>query len=386
MAVPPQYLAAVKVASAKYGVPADLLGAQIGAESGWNPNARSPAGAVGISQFMPGTAKGYGIDPTNPLQSIDAQGKMMSSLLKSYKGNVPLALAAYNAGAGAVAKAGGKVPNIPETQAYIKKILATRSRYPGLAAASSGLKLPSGQTAATQMPAGDSMQGAQALSGPQVAQSAPPQAGQITPFGLTPGDLMAAAKQNLGMTQAQSGVSYIEQALTGSKDPTQASQVGGMKLPSGGFSSVKVNQLQVSPGVPDTKLSPSGQGIVQAALKFKGTPYSWGGGSVTGPTKGIAQGAKTVGFDCSSLLQYSVYQATGQKIPRVAQQQYAAAKPVSQQNAKPGDAVFFGTKNNVHHVGIYLGDGKMIEAPHTGTVVQISTLAGRNDVVGFGRF
>src|SRR4051812_28751270 len=118
MAVNPQFLTAVKQASAKYGVPADLLAAQIQAESGWNPKAKSPAGALGISQFMPGTAKGYGIDPLNPLQAIDAQGKMMGSLLKSYKGDVSLALAAYNAGSGAVAKAGGKVPAIPETQNY----------------------------------------------------------------------------------------------------------------------------------------------------------------------------------------------------------------------------------------------------------------------------
>lgn len=369
MAVDPKYLNAVKVASQKYGVPADLLAAQIGAESGWNPNAKSPAGAVGISQFMPGTAAGFHIDPHDPLQSIDAQGKMMSNLLKKYKGNVPLALAGYNAGSGAVDKAGGKVPAIKETQDYIKRIQSTRSRYPGLASGDT-LPLPSGATTTPKIP------------GAQVAQSGPPQQGQVTPFGLTSGDLFAAAKSHLGQTQAKSGISYIEQALGASKEPTQP----GAPLPSGGFSSVKVNQLQMSPNVPDTKLSPSGQGIVQAALKFKGTPYSWGGGGTSGPSKGIAQGAKTVGFDCSGLVQYAVFQATGQKIPRTAQDQLAGAKPVTLANAKPGDVIGFGTKSNVHHIGIYLGDGKFIESPHTGDVVKISSLSGRKDMVGIGRY
>lgn len=241
-----------------------------------------------------------------------------------------------------------------------------------LGKASQMLKLPSGKDSSVPV----------STPPAQIAQAAPPQAGQVTPFGLTPGDLLASAKRNLGQTQATSGVSYIEQALGASKQPTEP----GAPLPSGGFSSVPVNKLKMDKGVESTALSPSGKGIVQAALKFKGTPYSWGGGGVNGPSKGIAQGAKTVGFDCSGLLQYSVYHATGEKIPRVAQAQYAAAKPVSLANAKPGAAVFFGTKDNVHHVGIYLGDGKFIEAPHTGDVVKVSSLAGRKDVVGLGTF
>lgn len=242
------------------------------------------------------------------------------------------------------------------------------------------LPLPSGKTTKVggAMPLSD-------VPPALVAQNAPPTAGQVTPFGLTPGDLFAAAKVHLGQTQAKAGISYIEQALSASKEPAQA-QIGALKLPSGGFSTVKVNELQISPDVDNTKLSPSGQGIVQAALKFKGTPYSWGGGGTNGPSKGIGRGSKTTGFDCSGLVQYSVFQATGQKIPRVAQAQYAAAQPVSLQNAKPGDVVFFGTKTNVHHVGIYIGDGKFIAAPHTGDVVKISTLAGRKDLVGVGRF
>jgi hypothetical protein len=218
-----------------------------------------------------------------------------------------------------------------------------------------------------------------------VAQTAPPKPGQVTPQGLTPGDLFAAAKAHLGDSKAADGISHIEQAFQQSKSPLQP-QIGELKLPSGAFSSVPVNKLKFGKDVGTTALAPSAKGIVQAALKFKGTPYSWGGGGINGPSKGTAQGASTTGFDCSSLLQYSVYQATGRKIPRVAQAQYGAATPVDLKNAKPGDAVFFGTKSNVHHVGIYMGDGKFIEAPHTGDVVKVSSLAGRSDLVGVGRF
>jgi soluble lytic murein transglycosylase-like protein len=102
----------------------DLLAAQLYAESGFNPFAHSPAGAEGIAQFMPGTAEAYGLDnPYDPVAAIDAQAHLMSDLLKQFDGKVALALAAYNAGSGAVERAGG-IPPIPETRAYVSKILA----------------------------------------------------------------------------------------------------------------------------------------------------------------------------------------------------------------------------------------------------------------------
>lgn len=246
----------------------------------------------------------------------------------------------------------------------------------------SGLKLPSGKTAQTTLPGGQQTTpaGASATSSPAATPGSPV-------LGLTPGGLLEAAKAHLGQTKAASGISFIEQALGQSKDPAQQTQMIGMlKLPSGAFAQTQVNKLKMSPDVEDPKLSPSGQGIVQAALKFKGTPYSWGGGGVKGPTLGIAQGAKTKGFDCSGLVQYSVAAATGKVIPRVASAQYAASKKVPLGAAKPGDIVAFGSKDNIHHIGIYLGDGKFIEAPHTGDVVKVSSLAGRKDLVGVGRF
>lgn len=249
-----------------------------------------------------------------------------------------------------------------------------------------GLTLPSGKVAKTQPGAPASSQAAQA------GVSAPftPNAGQgATQGGLSVGGLLQRAKEHLGETKKQAGVSFIEQAHQEHKDLLlpNLDPLTNAPLPSGAFSSVPVNKLKMSPAATaDAKMSPSGKAIVDAAVAFKGTPYSWGGGGLKGPTLGTAQGAKTKGFDCSSLLQYSVYQATGKKIPRVAQAQYGAATPISIQAAKPGDAIFFGTTKNVHHVGIYLGDGKFIEAPHTGAVVRVSTLADRKDIVGAGRF
>jgi soluble lytic murein transglycosylase-like protein len=121
--VPAQYRDPILSSAARWNVSAGLLAAQLMAESNFNPFAVSPAGAQGIAQFMPGTAALYGLgDPFDAPAAIDAQGHLMSDLLRQFDGSVSLALAAYNAGPGAVA-ACGCVPAIPETQAYVARIL-----------------------------------------------------------------------------------------------------------------------------------------------------------------------------------------------------------------------------------------------------------------------
>ncbi|GAA2697075.1 transglycosylase SLT domain-containing protein [Actinoplanes palleronii] len=108
-------------AGAKHDVPPKLLAAVAKVESGYNPKAVSPAGARGMMQLMPGTAKGLGVDdPFDPAQAVDGAAKMLKGLLKEFK-SVPLALAAYNAGGGAVRKYGG-IPPFGETQAYVPKV------------------------------------------------------------------------------------------------------------------------------------------------------------------------------------------------------------------------------------------------------------------------
>jgi hypothetical protein len=120
--VPEQYQPTIAAAAQRWNVSAGLLAAQLYAESNFNPLAESSAGARGIAQFMPGTAAAYGLaDRTDAHASIGAQAHLMHDLLRRFA-SVPLALAAYNAGEGAVA-ACGCIPPYPETKAYVARIL-----------------------------------------------------------------------------------------------------------------------------------------------------------------------------------------------------------------------------------------------------------------------
>lgn len=113
----------IEDASAKYGVDSKLIKALVQQESGFNPNAKSKAGALGLMQLMPSTAKGLGVtDPMNPKQNIEGGVKYFKSMLDRFHGNTILALAAYNAGPNAVSKYDG-VPPYKETQNYVKSIL-----------------------------------------------------------------------------------------------------------------------------------------------------------------------------------------------------------------------------------------------------------------------
>ena len=120
--VPASLQPVISTAAQRWNVSGALLAAQLYAESNFNPFAESGAGAQGIAQFTPGTAQAYGLaDPFDPAQSVDAQAHLMRDLLRRFA-SVPLALAAYNAGPAPVA-ACGCIPAIPETQAYVAKIL-----------------------------------------------------------------------------------------------------------------------------------------------------------------------------------------------------------------------------------------------------------------------
>ncbi|MEP9362255.1 transglycosylase SLT domain-containing protein [Nocardioides sp. CN2-186] len=110
-------------ASAEYGVPANLLSAVAKQESGYDPRVTSPAGAQGLMQLMPATADGLGVtNPFDPAQSVDGAAKLLRTLLDRF-GSTPLALAAYNAGPGAVLKYGG-IPPYPETTNYVRSVMS----------------------------------------------------------------------------------------------------------------------------------------------------------------------------------------------------------------------------------------------------------------------
>jgi peptidoglycan DL-endopeptidase CwlO len=113
-------------ASQQYGVPASLLAAVAHQESGFDAGAVSPAGARGLMQLMPATAKGLGVDPMNPAQAVDGAARMLKSLISEF-GRVDYALAAYNAGPGAVHRYHG-IPPYAETRRYVPAVLAYQQK------------------------------------------------------------------------------------------------------------------------------------------------------------------------------------------------------------------------------------------------------------------
>ncbi|MQA87213.1 MAG: NlpC/P60 family protein [Streptosporangiales bacterium] len=133
----------------------------------------------------------------------------------------------------------------------------------------------------------------------------------------------------------------------------------------------------------------AGKGAVaaNAALRWLGTPYSWGGGTASGPSYGIAHGANIHGFDCSGLTLYAWAQA-GVYLDHWTGTQWTSGPHVPLNRLRRGDLVFFGsiTSNpgDIHHVGLYIGGGRMVEAPYTGSVVRISSIW-RSDLVGATR-
>jgi len=120
----------------------------------------------------------------------------------------------------------------------------------------------------------------------------------------------------------------------------------------------------------------AGARVVARAVKQLGVPYSWGGGGPDGPTRGIGRGAGTVGFDCSGLTQYAW--APWTHLDRLAADQYHDGTHVPLGRAQPGDLVFWagdtGNWRTIHHVAIYAGHHRIVEAPHTGANVRTRPL------------
>jgi hypothetical protein len=146
----------IRGAAEKYGLDHDIFRRQLVAESGLNPNARNPSGAAGIAQFMPGTARGLGIDPMDPSQAIPAAALYLRQNLNKFGGDYTHALAAYNWGPGNVSRNG--VGNLPsETRNYIAKIMGGSGGGPPAPTGplpSAGPDAPAGPLMAAAAPAG----------------------------------------------------------------------------------------------------------------------------------------------------------------------------------------------------------------------------------------
>lgn len=164
--VSPSYKAVrhlIREASVTHGIDYELLQAMIATESGFNPQAVSPKGAIGLMQLIPPTAARYGVKDdkdslaetklTDPETNIRAGSRYLNYLIKLFPGQIELAIAAYNAGEGAVKRAGNKIPDYPETQNYVKTVMQLYQRLkpqPGLGvtpvSAAAGLEItPAGR-------------------------------------------------------------------------------------------------------------------------------------------------------------------------------------------------------------------------------------------------
>lgn len=268
---------------------APVLAAQLQQESNFNPAAVSPAGAQGAAQFLPGTWPAWGRDddgnavasPFDIGDAVMAQARYMCALASQmtqalaagrvHGDPLDLALAAYNAGPGAVLAAGG-IPHNGETDAYVARITAAVPRFG--------------------------------------APTAPGQPGQ--PAAPGPGNASELAPND------------------------------------GSFAS----------------------NVVLAGQRWIGQPYVWGGGTTTGPTGG--------GFDCSGLTLNAVYVASSGaiRLPHNAAAQAILGTPVATDQLRPGDLLFFANSPTAapHHVGIYLGGARMLDAPDFGKTVTVTGL------------
>jgi soluble lytic murein transglycosylase-like protein len=126
-----KWIPSIERAAAKAGLDPRLLAAMVCQESRFDPNAISRSGAIGLSQLMPETADGLGVDPHDPVQNLEGGARYLAWTIEEF-GSIELGLAAYNAGPGTVRRTGG-IPDIPETQAYVPRVIEYYRQFGGVA-------------------------------------------------------------------------------------------------------------------------------------------------------------------------------------------------------------------------------------------------------------
>jgi peptidoglycan DL-endopeptidase RipB len=169
-----------------------------------------------------------------------------------------------------------------------------------------------------------------------------------------PGDPVAIANQSLQATAnaTQTTLDLGRQFL------------GGLGINLGGGSGTSAD------GIPRVYGRQAVEYVIRRGSSQMGVPYSWGGGTLNGPSKGVDSGAGTVGFDCSGLVRYS-FAGVGVLIPRFSGDQYNAGRHIPPSQAKRGDLIFYGPGGS-QHVTIYLGNGQMLEASGSAGKVTVS--------------
>lgn len=204
----------------------------------------------------------------------------------------------------------------------------------------------------------DDIFGGGGAGGGPVGDPAPPQPEQPTQNG---GNNIAASVAG-AIVNRQPGQSLFQSVAQGAIQSVLSGAQEALDQPA-------MRQRDGVTANPQGFASGEGSGVVNAAKRQLGVPYSWGGGTPSGPTRGFAQGANTVGFDCSSLVQHAWAKA-GVKLPRTTYDQIKVGQGINASNMgawRPGDLMFPSTG----HVQMYIGNGKVIEAPRTGGHVQI---------------
>jgi cell wall-associated NlpC family hydrolase len=183
--------------------------------------------------------------------------------------------------------------------------------------------------------------------------------GKVRPIDILTGGMRARDEASAANAQRAAELAYEAsevQQETKPVSPTTPASQGGANPPS-----------------PNAK---GAQAATSFALNNLGIPYSWGGGTPSGPTEGFGRGKGTVGYDCSAFVQAALARA-GVKVPRVTYDQMKVGKPVANlANAQPGDMLF----PSAGHVMLYLGNGKAAEAARTGTLTRVSDVTGRQFV------
>jgi cell wall-associated NlpC family hydrolase len=233
--IPAEYQTYVQQAANQSGLDPNLIAAVIQQESRWNPTAVSPAGAQGLMQLMPATARALGVtDANDPSQNITAGARYLAQHMQTHQGNLPLALAAYNAGPGAVQEYGG-VPPFPETQTYVRNVQNYYDQYRQPVGQAPAAALQPGAVAQHILAEAQNWVGSPYVWGGQSREGADcsgfilgaaAAAGAPFPPGVRTAEQIRQVSQPLTGAQVQPGDLVFFQGTDGATPPGQASHVG----------------------------------------------------------------------------------------------------------------------------------------------------------------